>query len=232
MPSITEEERKLALELEAELQAEEKAAQDPAPRKEPEPDQEPELRRDPSPAFHVQIPHDAAERLAELSQARADVVRMFEDGEITAREYSDGLERISDRREDIKTRQRMASAAKESHERALDSEWRSNVDRFMAGAGKNIKARGEAAMIAFDSYVQKVTGDAANSRLSDRAQLAKAHKAFLADFGGSFGGDTSSAHVNGGSDFAALDRLAESNPREFERRVAGMTDDEREAYGL
>lgn len=102
----------------------------------------------------------------------------------------------------------------------------------MAGPGKGI-ASSEAKKIAFDSYVKRVTGDSANARLSDRAQLEKAHKAFLADFGGSFsrqaGKEASPSRETGGSDFAAIDRL---EGLAYERAIAKMTPAEREAYGI
>jgi hypothetical protein len=231
MPSITETERALALELEAEEAALEKAAQEPEIARADHGGDEYEQRIDPKPILDTSEPENATERLAALSEQKAALVQKFDDGEITAREYSDALETLSDRREDIKFAQRKARMASEQVEYVKDSAWWSAVDKFMAGPGRDI-AKNDARKIAFDEYVKKVTGDAANARLSDKAQLELAHRMFKADFGGGFGGDSSSAHGSGGSDFATLDRLAESNPREFERRVAKMTPAEREAYGI
>jgi hypothetical protein len=189
------------------------------------------LRRDPTPLWDTQEPDNAAANLKALKEARAEIVQKFEDGEITAQEYADHMERVDELRSDIKFAQRKARLAVEQVEYAKDSSWWSAVNKFMAGPGRDI-AKNDARKIAFDEYVKKVTGDIANHKLTDRAQLELAHRMFKADFGGGFGGDTSSAHGSGGSDFAALDRLAESNPREFERHVAKMTDDERAAYGI
>jgi hypothetical protein len=229
---LTDEEIRLAREVDAEIEAVEKAERgEPEQAKASEPDPESELRRDPTPLLDTEAP-DIAPHLAALAEQKAKIVESFDNGEITAREYSDALEAISDRRDDLRFLRRKAEFAKEQNKRAIDAAWGNAVDRFMKTTGKGINT--DARRIAFDEYVKRVTGDAAFSHLSDRAQLAKAHKLFLKDFGGSnlsAGADDppASRGISPG-DFAALDRLADSDPAAFEKRIASMSEEAREAY--
>jgi hypothetical protein len=111
----------------------------------------------------------------------------------------------------------------------VDSEWDNAVKAFLKGAGKAIAAKGERHLQAFDQYVQGVSENVANAKLTDRAMLAKAHKLFLEDFRGEF---QRSEQPTKGQTSAALDRLAKSDPMALERVVASMTPAEREAYGI
>lgn len=157
------------------------------------------------------------------------------DGEITAAEYRDGLRQAADAREELRWKQRKADLAREFTETAESNAWYSAVDKFMGTTGAGI-AKNEAATIAFDQYVKKVTSDPANQKLSDRAQLEKAHKLFVADFGAAFGGPAHQPAGDGGrgdlggGKYAALDRLAESDPMAYERALAKMSDAEQAEY--
>jgi hypothetical protein len=87
-------------------------------------------------------------------------------------------------------------------------------------------------------------GDPANQRLSDRAQLEKARKAFMADFGDGFSGKAPVARqddwspaaeaesMGDGGKFAVLDRLAESDPRAFENAIGRLSREDQDRYGL
>lgn len=204
-------------------------------------DDETELRRDPAPLLDISIPRDLPQRIAALDEEKAELVYRFDSGDIAAREYADGLQQIADRRSDVEWMRRKAELARESHERAINGNWDAEVKLFMTTTAKDIAEKGEAALLAFDSYVKKVTSDPANARLSDRAQLAKAHKLFEADFGKLPASRAQRAYeptpraraeeptVDTGR-FADLDGLADSNPRAFEKAIARMSEAEREAY--
>ncbi|RTL88120.1 MAG: hypothetical protein EKK29_05975 [Hyphomicrobiales bacterium] len=206
---------------------------------------EEELPNDPAPILDTRAPEDLPQRLVALDEQKAELVSRFDDGELTAREYSDALEAIADQRDDVRWQSRRAEFAREQQEQAIEHNWNREVESYMRGPAKDITAKGEAALLAFDAYVKKITADPANARLSDKAQLAKAHKLFLADFDG-FGRLPASRsprayepepgsradHSRDAADFAALDRLAETDPRAYERRISRMSADERQAYGI
>jgi hypothetical protein len=229
---LSDEEIRLAKELEAEEAELEKAEKEPAREEREEPDFENERRIDPTPLWDTHEPANAGANLKALKEAREEIIQKFEDGEISAADYADHMERVDDLRNDIKLKQRFARMAVEENEAAKDSAWWSAVDMFMTGPGRAINT--DAKRIAFDQYVQKVTGDYSNSHLSNRAQLALAKKMFDRDFAGSnfsAGADYAPASRSGGrADFAALDRLADSDPAAFEKRIASMSEEAREAY--
>lgn len=197
------------------------------------------MRHDPAPILRARTPDSAAAVLDRISQFESDVERRFYDGELNAREYRDGLRQVSEAREEVRWKQRKADLAREFTETAESNAWYSAVDGFMSTTGAGI-AKNEAATIAFDQYVKKVTADPANQKLSDRAQLEKAHKLFVADFGPAFGGKSETPAPKpagdggrsdlGGGKFAALDRLAESDPMGYERALAKMSDAEQAEY--
>ncbi|CAJ0860622.1 hypothetical protein AMST5_01319 [freshwater sediment metagenome] len=118
-----------------------------------------ELRRDPAPLLDTHVPADLPQRLAVLDEEKAALVQKFDDGEITAREYSEGLEAIADKRNDADWTRRKAEFAREQHQAAVNRNWENSVSKFMTTTGKDITARGEGALLAFDSYVKKVTID-------------------------------------------------------------------------
>lgn len=241
-----------------------KAAEEAAAKKaDEEEEEEVDLRRDPAPLIGTEEPKDIEERLTALAEEKAALVQKFDDGEITAREYSDGLEAISDKRNDIQWEKRKAEIGREAHERAITDAWDRDVAEFMSTTAKKIAEKGEPALLAFDSYVKKVTGDPKNARMSNRAQLEKAHKAFLADFDGFGTAPKPNPKEKDGGDppkpaakkervipptlarvpaadledidegkFAALDRLADTDPLAYQKRIARMTPSEREEYGI
>lgn len=203
-----------------------------------EPDAEPtELRADPLPLLNVRAPENAGEVLSQLAYAEAEFQRQFEEGDITGREYAEGISKLSEQRDEVRWSQRKAELANEMVETAKASQWNCEVESFMTTTAKDITAKGEPALLAFDAIVKKVTADPANQRLSDRAQLEKARREFLADFGPAFDGQ--SAHEEpasygggGGDKFAQLDRLMERDPLAYEEAIGRLSDAERRAYGL
>lgn len=195
-----------------------------------------EFRAEPAPILNARAPDNAGAALDRVGAFEDQIERQFYDGEITSAVYRDGLRQAADAREELRWNQRKAELAREFTETAESNAWYSAVDEFMGTTGAGI-AKNEAATIAFDQYVKKVTADPANQRLSDRAQLEKAHKLFMADFGPGFGGAAAHQPAGdggrgdlGGGKFAALDRLAEADPMGYERALAKMSDAEQAEY--
>ncbi len=173
---------------------------------------------------------DAGPLLAELAAHQDAWATRFDDGDITAKEYADGLERLADKRDEVKWAARKAELADEMAEGQRFNQWAGAVKDFMETTGKqiatNVDARGAPGplLIAFDAAVKKAHGDPANRGLSDKAILNKAHRAFRADLDTTFGHSETS---RGGGGHVSLDKLG---PLELEDALLHMTPREREQY--
>ncbi len=195
-----------------------------------------EFRDDPAPILNARAPDNAGAVLDRVGAFEDKIERQFYDGEITSREYRDGLRQAADAREEVRWSQRKADLAREMDEQAKEAAWYKEVDRFLSTSGAAV-AKNDMTKTAFDRYVREVTADPANQHLSDRAQLEKAHKLFMNDFGPGFGsapahqpaGDGGRGDLGGGK-FAALDRLATTDPLAYEKAIAKMSDAEQAEY--
>jgi hypothetical protein len=173
---------------------------------------------------------DAAPLLAELASHQDAWATRFDDGDITAKEYAAGLERLADKREEVRWAARKAELAEEMSEAQRFNQWAGAVKDFMTTTGKQIAANVGAngapgpLLIAFDDAVKKAHADPANRGLSDKAILNKAHRMFRADLDTTFGRpETSMGGVDHGS-------LAKLGPLELEDALLAMTPREREQY--
>lgn len=221
----------------------------------PEPEPEAEERAEPiAPPLVATKPDDTA--LKALDDAETALETQFDDGDITASEYRKGLREVADKRAALQWEVQKADLAATMKEQAETNAWDRDVREFMAGPAAHVMAS-NALVQTFDAYVRQVTGDAANAGLSNKAQLAKALRLFDTDMGKAFGkqpspkaGDApnpapkpkrevppSLARVPqadiedmSGGKYAALDRLAETDPDAYEAAVAKMSTAEFEAY--
>ncbi len=198
-----------------------------------------DARHDPAPILKARALDNAAVILDRVVQFEEDLARQFEEGDIAARDYAEGLRRAAEKREEVRWAQRKAELASEFTETAQNNAWFREVDRFMSTTGAAI-AKSEAAKIAFDEHVKAVTADPANQHLSDRAQLDMAFKLFKQDVGGALGAPALHQPVGqrhgqadvGGGDYSALDRLADADPVAYEAALARMSPAERDRYGF
>ena len=180
-----------------------------------------------------EIPQAGA-ALRVLDDHEADLQAKFDEGEITSGELASGLRELQSHRNEITWALRKNELAVEMQQTHEDEKWNKAVRDFMSKDGKTI-AKNEALATAFDSIVRKVTADHTNANLSFRKQLEKAHKLFNADvaragfsFDGGFDGNNMAS--GGSANFAALDRLADTNPAKFEKAFAALSADEQLAY--
>lgn len=231
-------------------------AETPKPGETPaEPELSPEDRAQPiAPVLVAAKPDDTA--LKALDDAEATLEAQFDDGDITASEYRKGLREVADKRATLQWEGQKAELAASMREQAETNAWDADVREFMAGPAAHVMAS-NALVQTFDAYVRQVTGDAANTGLSNKAQLAKALRLFDTDMGKAFGkpapkGDAPAPtptpkgkreipptlarvpqadieDMSGGK-FSALDRLAETDPDAYEAAVAKMSASEFEAY--
>ena len=173
---------------------------------------------------------DAGPLLAELASHQAAWAASFDDGDITAKEYAAGLERLTDKREEIRWTSRKAELANEMAESQRFNQWAGAVRDFMATTGKQIGANMNAngtpgpLLIAFDAAVKRAHADPANNGLSDKSILTKAHRMFRDELDTSVGRSDSTV---GSAGLASLNRLG---PIELEDALLNMTPQEREAY--
>ena len=138
-----------------------------------------------TPPILIPKPIDNAQEIAaRLAAYEDDLAVKFDDGDITAREYRDGLAQVAAQRDELRWADRKADLAREMRTTAENAAWQREVNDFMTkGPGAKISSS-RAAMVAFDEHVKRVTADPTNARLSDRAQLQKAYAAYKRDMAG------------------------------------------------
>lgn len=207
------------------------------------------------PPLRAKAPENVEEIISAISAEEDALAQKFDDGDITAREYRDGLNKLSNQRDEIRWDQRKADLAREMEDTAKANAWQREVQDFMTTTAANI-TKSHAQMVAFDDIVKKVTADPANLNLSDRAQLEKAYKIYMDDVGAALGVQSTPPKaaqqtpqravrnvpptlarvpaaepesLDGGK-YAALDRLAAADPIAYEAAVAKMSEAERSQY--
>lgn len=190
-------------------------------------------QEDYQPLLQVREIPQAGAALRALDDREAGLQTLFDEGDITSGELASGLKEVQKHRSEIEwalKKNDLAETMARDHE---DAKWDAAVSSFMKGPAAAI-AKNEALTQAFDSIVRKVTADASNVGLSFRQQLEKAHKLFNDDVAkAGFSLDRGFSDDNMASDsanFAALDRLADSNPTRFEREFAKLSADDQAAY--
>lgn len=186
------------------------------------------------PLLQVREVPRADEALAALDDKEAELNTKFDEGEITSGELASGLREIGKHRSEIEWAQRKNDLAETMQRDHEDARWNAAVKDFLKGPGAAI-AKNESMALAFDTHVRKVTADPANANLSFHKQLEKAHKLFTDDIARSGysldrGFDNDMASGGSSADFAALDRLADSNPRKFEIEFAKLSPSDQASY--
>lgn len=142
-----------------------------------------------APPLRASTPDNVAEVLDALAQQQEALAAKFDDGDITAKEYREEMDKLAAQREDIRWTQRKAELSAEMQENAKREAWVNEVNDFMTtGPGAAI-AKSQVQMVAFDNIVRAVTADPQNANLSDRAQLHKAFRLYKEDVKRTYGVD-------------------------------------------
>ena len=216
----------------------------------------------PLPLIRGAAPEKADEILAGFDAEDEALNTKFDDGDITAKEFRDGLKATNARREEIKWEQKKSALAEEMAESQRFNQWAGAVQDFMSTTGANI-AKSNSAMIAFDVVVKGVTSDEKYNGMSDKKKLETAYAMFTDDYNKAFGkavatGATTDEAVATATKavtkaakvipptlarvpasdieatdlrpYGALDRLADSNPIEYERRLGELSERDRATY--
>ena len=153
------------------------------------PEIELEMAQEIAPPLRASVPDNVQEILEGLAQQQDALAAKFDDGDITAKEYRDEMDKIAAQREDIRWTQRKAELSAEMVESTKREAWIKEVNDFMTTGPGAVIAKSQVQMVAFDNIVRAVTADPANANLSDRAQLQKAFRLFKEDVQRTFGVD-------------------------------------------
>lgn len=215
-------------------------------------------RREEVPLLSAEVPANANTRLKEIEDAKDALAQKFDDGELSAKEHMAQLRELDKEADGIKQAIFKADISKEMQAKEVERNWMSDVDRFLAEHPEISK--NELVYNAFDAVVRKVTGDDANSKLSNLGFLTKAYgiwadqlgiKAAKADpetkepgkkadepakkgrnIPPTLGRGVPASDISSVDDgkYAALDRLRDADPIAFENALSRMTDDQIAEY--
>jgi hypothetical protein len=237
--------------------AEDKADEEEAPGRDDGEDEKAEDKPEPAaevkeqasaPLLVVDAPADADDRLKAIATQKEDLITKYDDGEITAKEYQQQLDALFKQEREIEFQIREASLAAKLEEQRLKNEWTSTVNSFIDA---NPVYRDNPRLYrALDQEVRDVANSEDGKTMTGARILAKAHENLAQAFGFAVkpAGDKSKLIPRGetppslhgvpaadandvqGGKYAALDRLATTNPIAYEEALMKLPDSERDAY--
>ncbi len=204
------------------------------------------------PLLVADAPEDADTKLKDITTKKEELITQFDDGDITAKEYQQQLDALTKQEREIELALHKAEIAAEMKKQAQYNEWIGTVNAFL---DTNKVYRDNPRLYrALDQEVKDVAATAEAASWTGSQILKKAHENLAEAFG--FGKETApEPKANGktsipkpdlppnlskvpaadnndmsGGKYAALDRLAQSNPIAYEEALAKMPDSERESY--
>ncbi|KDR25955.1 hypothetical protein [Caballeronia zhejiangensis] len=204
----------------------------------------------PRPAFVAEAPADADARLKEIADKKGELRKQYDDGDITFDEFEEARDSLGKQEREIERALDKAAIAADMAQQQAKNDWNSAVGSFLK-ANTQYK-EGSVLYRALDMEVKRVANE--NPRLSYNEILAKAHEGIVAEFGAPAGKTEqakeetkpgvkkpvlpptlrnvpSAEHADtSGNKYAALDRLAETDPMAYEEQLARMSKAERDAY--
>lgn len=201
-----------------------------------------------APILVVDSPTDADDKLKAIATQKEDLITKFDDGEITAKEYQQQLDALAKQERDIERAMERAALAAEMEQQRLKNEWTSTVNAFIDA---NPVYKDNARLYrALDQEVREVAMSEEGKAMSGAKILAKAHENLAQAFGFAakpaadkgkaapkpdlppslHGVPAADANDVTGGKYAALDRLAATNPIAYEEALMKLPDSERDAY--
>ncbi len=208
----------------------------------------------PVPLIRDEAPADAADKLAAIKAAKAELTKKLDDGEISTGDFLSQLDGFNAQASEIERAVFKSQLSREVEQQAATNAWMRDVGDFLA-AHPELNAN-PLRLQSFDLVVRQVTADEANAKLSNTKQLEKA----LAVWTESLGVKAPAANDNPGkvakpaakerpaappvlsklpaSDmqdvddgkYAGLDRLMETDPIGFENALARLTEAQQDEY--
>lgn len=219
--------------------------------------EQPKARRDdePPPILNVQAPDDADDRMAEITSQKDKLAEKFEDGDLTAKEYQQELDKLNKAEREIEQATFKAQLAEDMRQQQQRNAWLSTVNQFL---DEHPDYREKKLLYKnLDMVVREIAADEANSSLSGREILERAHAQIQDELGIKRvvqekpdaqekpsrksaprpdlppnlakipAADMSEVED---SRWAHLDKLMDRDPERYERELSKLSDVDREAY--
>lgn len=204
------------------------------------------------PLIKADAPAGAEERLAAIAAEKTALIEKFDGGELTTKEYTEALEKLSDERDELRWGLRKNQLSVELTEQQKLDAWFSEVHNF---ATENpVLQSSPIIWNAFDEVVKRVGSDPATANLPDREGLELAFTILKAELGALVGGTPAVitpaaaapaerkvpptlAHIPAAAidpvadaRFESLDRLSSTDPEKYEETFAKMSPAEQQRY--
>jgi len=204
----------------------------------------------PTPLFKAELPADIEAKRTALDSQEDDLVKKFDEGDITFAEYNKELRSLNRDRADLDRAELKAELAQEAQQSQVEQTWQTTANTFVAE--HPLISKNETTWSSFDAIVRRVTAETMQKgEQPSRRDLEKAYKQWTEDLGISDAGTqkpqpkqkkqnivppnlgkvpAATANDTDDGKFAHLDRLAESDPLAFEAALAKMSDAQRDEY--
>ena len=204
----------------------------------------------PTPLFKAELPADIEAKRTALDTQEDDLVKKFDEGDITFAEYNKELRSLNRERADLDRAELKAELAQEAQQSQVEQTWQTTANTFVAE--HPLISKNETMWNSFDAIVRRVTAETMQKgEQPSRRDLEKAYKQWTEDLGISDAGTqkpqpkqkkqnivppnlgkvpAATANDTDDGKFAHLDRLAESDPLAFEAALAKMSDAQRDEY--
>lgn len=213
------------------------------------------LKREPVPLIKPEDVSDAEAKLAAIKERKAEMAQKFDDGEMSAREFSTKMDELNDEVSTVREAILKDRLSREITQQQAEDTWIDDVHAFLTDhpevSGSKLR------YTAFDMVVRDVTAREMPKGTSNLRMLQMAHKEWAEGLGIKAPVPQkkdpqpepakvekpkpklppSLAHIPAAEiadtdtgKYAALDRLATTDPDAFERRLARMSEAERDEY--
>ena len=202
-----------------------------------------------APILVVEPPADADDKLKAIATQKEELITKFDDGDITAKEYQQQLDALSKQEREIERALERATLATEMEQQRLKNEWTTTVTSFIEA--NPVYKDNPRLYRALDQEVRDVANSEEGKTLSGAKILTKAHENLAQAFGFAttkpadktagkppkpdlppslHGVPAADANDVQSGKYAALDRLASTNPIAYEEALMKLSDGERDAY--
>ncbi|WP_313824084.1 hypothetical protein [Leclercia sp.] len=220
-------------------------------------EQQPEAQA-PQPLFKSVATEELKAKYTDIDNRENELVEKFEEGDLTTREYNAQLRALNKERGDLEWQERKAELNRESVELEVQRQWEADVNAFLPNHPEIRDV--EENWNSFNTVLLQVTGaSAAQGKGYGAAELDRAYRIW-ADERGIVAKEPAPAKQEQKPEpekakakpldippslakvpaaapedtddgkFAALDRMAESDPQKYQETIARMSADEYDAY--
>lgn len=208
-------------------------------------EQQPAAAPLPPPILDVPAVEDAPAKLAEITTKKDALATLFDDGELAAKDYQTQLDALNREERDIERAVERSEIAGTMRAQQARNQFLADVDDFTKDTPYKQSA---AAWSALDAAVKMIGQQPESAGLTGKQILAKAHAEVMKDpvFSVAFAktpaktptggkpatdnlppnlGRMPAAEINDtdGNRFAALERLRDTNPLEYEKQVGKLS---------